>query len=197
MVRRIFFLCGIAAALVYIAAVVVGGILRPDYNHLSMAISGLITPGAANKQLLDILFIVASALLLVFAWTAGMGVRGDGKGIAVSGAVLLAVAALAWLAVPLFPETTTGTFHLVLAGVFSLAAILSIFFLALGMKDRDAFWAYSMVSGILVLVSAALAAAAALQSSPLMGLAERITIGLFLQWIILFSGRFVKEDLGR
>jgi hypothetical protein len=205
MVRRIFFLFGIIAALIYIAAVVIGGIMRPDYNHLSMAVSELIASGAANKQLLDALFIAYNALLLVFAWSVGMSVRGDGKGIAVSGAAILAVVALLGLAMTLFfpmdprgaPATTAGTIHLVLAGALSLGSILSILFLALGMKDRDAFWVYSMLSGVLVLVSGGFAAVTAIQGSSLMGLAERITIGLFLQWIVVLSGRLVKEDLGR
>jgi hypothetical protein len=197
MVRRLFFLCGIAASLVLVAAVVAGGLMRPDYDHLSMAISALVAPGAANKPLLDALFIAANALLLLFAWAVGMSVRGDGKGSAVTGAVLLAVAALLGLAFPLFPAATTGTLHLALSVALSVVSVLAVLFLALGMKDRDAFWVYSMVSAILLLVSGALAAAAAIQANPLMGLAERVSVGLFLQWIILVSGRFVKEDLGR
>ncbi len=126
-----------------------------------------------------------------------MSVRGDGKGTAVTGAVLLALVALLGLAQPLFPATTTGALHQAFSVALPLASVLALLFLALGMKDRDAFWIYSMVSAILVLVTGALAAAAAFRANPLAGLAERVTVGLFLQWIILFSGRFVKEDLGR
>ena len=197
MVRRLFFLCGIAAALVLVAAVVAGGIMRSDYDQLSMAISALIVPGAANKPLLDALFIASGALLLLFAWAVGMSVRGDGKGTAVTGAVLLALVALLWLAQGLFSATTGGVLLQVFTVAVPLASLLAILFLALGMKDRDAFWIYSMVSAILVLVAGALAVSAAFQGYRLAGLAEKVSVTLFLQWIILFSGRFVKEDLGR
>jgi hypothetical protein len=204
MVRRVLFLCGIIAVAVYVAAVVAGGLLSPGYSHLSMAISELITAGAPNKGLLDGLFIAYNALLIVFAWSVGMSLR-DGRGLAVAGAVLLAaVGALGLVMILFFPmdprgsaAATAGTIHLVIAGVLSLASILTLLFLALGSPDRGAFWIYSMVSCLLVILSGAYAAWTASQGSPIMGLAERLTIGLFLQWIAALSGRLIREDLGR
>lgn len=204
MVRRLFFVCGIAAVLLYVAAVITGGVLRPGYNHLSMAISELIETGAPNKALLDGLFIAYNALLIIFAWALGMTVRG-GSGLSVSGAAVLAAVGALGLAMTIFfpmdprgsAATLTGTLHLVVAGALSLGSILSILFLALGSKDRDAFWTYSMVSFVLVLVAGAFAAYTAARGSPLMGLAERLTIGLFLQWVAGTSGRLIKDDLGR
>jgi len=204
MLRRIFFICGIVSVLVYVAAVVVGGIVTSGYNHLSMAVSELIAAGAAQKPLLDIFFIVYNVLLAVFAWTVGMSVRGERR-IGLAGAAVLGGVAIVGLVMTLFfpmdprgaHATATGTVHLVLAGVLSLGSILAIVFLALGMSARDAFWMYSMISAIVVLVSGGFAAATAARGAPLMGLAERITIGLFLQWILVYALRFVREDIGR
>jgi hypothetical protein len=204
MVRRLFFLGGIAAVLLYVAAVITGGALRPGYNHISMAISELIAVGAPHKALLDGLFIAYNVLLIVFAWALGMSVRG-GSGLAVAGATILAfVGAIGLVMTLLFPMdargsavTTTGTVHLVLAGALSLGCILAILFLALGSKDRDAFWVYAMISCFLVIITGAWAAYTASQGSALMGLAERLTIGLFLQWIVGIAARLVKEDIGR
>ena len=46
-------------------------------------------------------------------------------------------------------------------------------------------------------VSGGFAAVTAAQASPILGLAERITIVLFLQWVSGLSGRLIKEDIGR
>ena len=205
MLRRVFFLCGLVAALLYVAVVVAGGIMRPGYDHLSMAVSELIAAGAPQKSLLDALFIVYNGLLIVFAWAAGMSIRGDGKGTAVAGAALLAAVGLLGLLMTLFfpmdprgsAATITGTMHLAFAGALSLCTVLSILFLTLGARDHDAFWVYSLVSCALVVLTGAFAAVTAALASPVLGLAERLTIFFFLQWVAGFSGRLVKEDLGR
>jgi hypothetical membrane protein len=205
MVRRIIFLFGVIAVAVYVVAVVMGAALRPGYDHLSYAISELISAGAPNKTLLDGLFIAYNVLVIAFAWALGMSTRGAGSGLAVAGAAILAGVGLVSIVMTLFfpmdprgsPATTAGLVHLILAGVESLGSILAILFFTLGTRDHGAFWVYSLVSVILVFVSGAFAAVTASLGSPVLGLAERVTIGLFLQWIAALSIKLVKEDLGR
>ena len=204
MIRRALFLCGIVAAVLYVVTVVVGGVLRPGYDHLSMAVSELIQAGASNKTLLDALFAVYNVLLLAFAWAAGMSLRGEGRGLISAGAFVLGAVGLLGLAMTLFfpmnprgaPATTAGILHLILAGALSLGTIVSIAFFTFGSKDHGPYWIYCLATGVLVLVSGAVAAATAATASPYLGLAERTTIGLFLQWLAVFSVRLVREDLG-
>jgi hypothetical protein len=205
MVRRLFFSFGIIAAVLYAAAVILGGALRPGYDHLSMAVSELITAGAPNKTLLDAMFSVYNALLILFAWAAGMSLRGDNRKLTVSGAYLLGAVGVMGLALTLFfpmdprgsAATTTGTLHLILAGGLSLGTILSILLFTLGNQEHGAFWVYSFVSVALVFVSGGFAAATAAMASPILGLAERITILLFLQWVAGFGAKLIRDDLGR
>ncbi len=205
MLRRTLFACGIAAPLVYAAAVVLGGILNPAHNHLSMAVSELIVGGAPNLLLLQILFIVYNVLLIVFAWAEGMSIRGDGLVVMSAGCwILAAVGVVGIVLTTLFPmdargtaQTTTGLIHLILAGVLSLGSILAVAFLGIGSKVRDRFWVYSFVIVVLIVVSGAGAAYLAATGHPLLGLAERITIGLFLLWVFSFGVRLVREDTGR
>jgi hypothetical protein len=204
-IRRILFLFGIAAPLLYVATVILGGALRPGYNHLSMAVSELIEAGAPNKTLLDALFCAYNVLLIGFAWAVGMSLRGEGAPLAVAGGVALGVVGLFGLVVTLFfpmdprgaQATTQGTLHLVLSGVLSLGSILSITFVGFGLRLRGGFWIYSMASALVVLGTGAFAAVSAAQASPLMGLAERLTIGFFLQWVFVFAVKLVREDTGR
>jgi Protein of unknown function (DUF998) len=51
-------LCGVAAAILYVGTVILGGLLRPGYNHISMAISELVADGVPNRSLLSSAFLV-------------------------------------------------------------------------------------------------------------------------------------------
>jgi hypothetical membrane protein len=203
--RRVLFSFGIAAPLLYVAAVILGAALRPGYSHLSMAVSELIESGAPNKALLDVLFCGYNVLLVGFAWAVGMSVRGENVPLSVAGAVTLAAVGLLGLAMTLFfpmdprgaPATVQGTLHLILAAALSLGTIVSIAFIGFGLRLRGGFWIYSLVTAAVVLATGAFAATSAAQGSPVMGLAERLTICSFLQWVFVFAVRLVREDAGR
>src|SRR5689334_15191340 len=64
--KKLLMLCGMFAAIIYIGTVILGGLLRPGYSHISMAISELVADGAPNRPLLSSLFLLYNALLTVF-----------------------------------------------------------------------------------------------------------------------------------
>src|SRR5215208_5568977 len=64
--KKILMLCGVAATIIYVGTVILGGWLRPGYSHISMAISELVADGAPNRSLLSSLFLVYNALLSLF-----------------------------------------------------------------------------------------------------------------------------------
>jgi hypothetical protein len=205
MLKRILFICGLAAALLFIAAVVMGGLLRPGYDHLSMAISRLVESGAVNRLLLVILFSVSCALLIAFAWAVGMASRGEGLYFLTSGSIVLGIVGLmgAVMAV-FFPAdppgslvTVQGTGQVLLSYGISIGLVLSVFSLGLGSNMRDSFWVFSLVMGVLELAAQAAAAVLAAQASPYLGLAERIAVGLFLLWLVVYITRLFAEDSGR
>jgi len=51
----------------YVTTAIVGAALRPDYIHIVNAISELISNGATNKAILDVVFYRYNAFLLAFA----------------------------------------------------------------------------------------------------------------------------------
>ncbi len=67
MLRKILIYCGIAAPVLYVITAIVGAALRDDYSHIVNAISELISNGAPNKAILDVVFNIYNALLLIFA----------------------------------------------------------------------------------------------------------------------------------
>ena len=66
MFRKLLLYCGIAAPIVYEITVIVAAAVRRDYSHIANAISQLISTGAPNKAILDVIFNIYGALLLAF-----------------------------------------------------------------------------------------------------------------------------------
>lgn len=77
MKNKVLMLCGILAPVVYVLTVILGGVLRPGYSHVSQAISDLMATGAPNKSLLDPLFALYNLLAIAFALGLFQHVRND------------------------------------------------------------------------------------------------------------------------
>ena len=201
MAETVLALSGIAAAIIYVLAVVLGGALRPGYSHISRFVSELIASGAPNKPALDGLFAAYNALTVAFGWALVLQVRSteptDGGSIGIIGAIVLIIEGIIGLAILFFPQdpvgaksTTTGTTHIVLAGLSSLATILAILFIGLWL-GRDptlrGYASYSFITVAFIFISGGVAAATAAARSPPPRLAGRLPIAGFLQWIAVMS----------
>ena len=204
-------LCGVAAALLYVGTVVVGGLLRPGYSHISMAISVLVADGAPNRSLLSSLFLLYNLLLSLFGaglfLTANQAKVGRSSGITGSLALLAVGVAgvLMELAFPQEPGGTATTFagimHFVMAGVASLGTMVAILFLAFWFKQiprLKGYFTYSLVSVAIVFLFGGASAAATANHSLIFGLLERITILTFTLWIFVIGRKLAQaEGTGR
>jgi len=200
---RLLMLCGVLAPAVYVGTVVLGGGLQPGYSHISQPVSDLIAVGAPHKSLLDALFVLYNLLAILFAIGLIRRVRSNrsvaGAGAGTCGSLVLMAQGLFGLLTLEFPEdagglgssiTTTGTLHIVFAGLSSLTTMLGMALLGLwfrGIVRLRAYAIYSFLSVGAVLLSGALAAASIAGHRPIGGLMERITIGGFLQWLIVIA----------
>jgi hypothetical membrane protein len=199
--KKVWLLGGILAPVTYLIAVVVGGLIRPGYSHYSEAISELIASGAPNKVLLNPLFIVYNLLAFAFGFGVLVYVRAwpSGRrslGLIAAGALIFG--ALVGLATVFFPQdpggpavTVTGTIHIVLASLSSLASMLSMLFLGLWLRtvQERAYARYSLVSLLVVFISGGLAAASVGIGFGASGLLERVTIFSHLQWMLVIAWR--------
>jgi hypothetical protein len=200
-VGTVFALSGIAAAIVYVLAVIIGGALRPGYSHISQFVSELIASEAPNKPALDALFAAYNALTVAFGWALVLQASSTdpaaGRSIGIIGAIVLIIEGIIGLAILFFPQdpvgtkaTPTGTTHIVLAGLSSLATVLAILFIGLWLgKDPNlrGYAPYSFITVAFIFISGGVAAATAAVRSPLLGLTERLPIAGFLQWIAVMS----------
>lgn len=205
MTRKLLFLCGVASPLIYILMTIIGAAMRPDYSHIYHAVSELLEVGAPNKWLMDILLTVSDILGLLF----GIGVllfvkesyQNRRTGMAAT-YCLIGVSILGLLTAiffPMDPRNSTLTFpglmHLIIVAVLAILSILTPLLFAAWFKKQTyfiRFGTYSYISAILILVMGGLAAVSAVTESPLMGLAERLTVIAYFQWTFFFALKMYK-----
>jgi hypothetical membrane protein len=203
-------LCGMLAPVVYVGTVILGGLLRPGYSHVSQAVSDLIATGAPNKSFLDPLFAIYNLLAIVFAVGLFQRVRTDvpprGKAVAMVGALVLVAQGLIGLATLFFPEdlggmdapiSSTGMLHIVFAGLSALTTMLAILLMGFWFRNipgERGYGLYSFISVGVVFLSGGLAAASIASQSSAGGLIERITIGGFLQWLFILALMMYRSE---
>jgi len=201
--KKLYPIFGIIGPMLYAVAVIFGAVLRDDYSSLADTISALTSDNAPNLLLMDVLFGLYNISIIVF----GVGAFRDSSvnltkkyTAATFMIVLIGVLGLLMLVftqpVPITNVTTEGTIHLILAGVSSLITMIAILLIGLvywGNKQMRSFAIYSFISDIIILISGGMAAVSIGGNNGYGGLFERITIGFFLLWVIVFSYVILKK----
>ena len=203
MKNKVLMLCGILAPVVYILTVILGGVIRPGYSHISQAVSDLIATEAPNKSLLDSLFALYHLLIIAFGAGLFLYVRSDHqkrrKVVGTLGALILVASSVFGFIILFFPEpaggmstaiTSTGKMHIVFAGLSSLATMLAILLMGFWFRNNQplrGYGLYSFISVAVVFLSGWFAAFSVATQSPIGGLLERITIGGFVQWLFIIA----------
>ena len=187
-------LLGIAAVGIYVGTTILGGILNPEYSQVRDAISELTGSAAPDRATLAPLYIAYNLVLLGFGYAMFRAV-GGGIRFAIT-VVLFGLAALSGIGqVTAFRmdsvesiATAAGGLHAILAGVSSLLC------LALAILYGNAFQfvpalrslsRFSFVTAVLLVLAAPLAIGSI--GTNVMGLFERITIGVFELWVAVVA----------
>ena len=203
--RRILLACGMAIPVMYIFMYILGGALRPGYNHISDSVSELLSPGAPNRSLITIIDLAYGLLhilfgigVLQFIWgsehNALMGSIGAwmivGAGVAIVGTAIFPQDAMGT------PATIPGKIHLALV----FGALLPFSFLStllIGIWSHRAgvfpgFALYTFISfGAMILLGGA---GAAMAGTRLMGLGERISALVIHQWLFTFAMKLLSAN---
>ena len=187
--NKVFAICGIIAPILYLLMAVIGGALRPGYSYIAETVSELLVAGAPNKPLLVTLLIIDSVLGMLFPIGLHRGIN-EGKGSKVGPAFLIIVAVLTLLTAAFFPQdaggepvTFAGTVHVILLipmVILSLGAFLAFW----RRLKSDSLWSgydrYSLVTFIIAIPLGVISAFSL--NSPYIGLLERISVAVILQW---------------
>jgi hypothetical protein len=189
--------CGMLSSLLYIAMTIFVPLQWPGYNSASQVISELSAVDAPTRQLWVPLGIIYTLLTAAF----GCGIwitAGRNRLLGVTGALIFFNGVLGLFWPPMHQRevlaagggTMTDTMHIVFSFVTVLLFMLSIGFGAAALGKR--FRIYSLITMTILIVFGILTGMDAPEMeanlpTPLIGVWERINIGVYMLWIIVLS----------
>jgi len=202
--KKVYALFGIIGPLIYILAVFIGGAIRHDYSTLYNAVSELTMANAPNKLLLDILFGIYNVFLLIFGLGAYLDFSINSKKYN-SATIMLVIIGVLGLLVLIFTQdprggaaTLHGTLHILLSGLTAALTIISVLLVGISLKKYSnikGFSWFSYITAALIFISGGLGAASLANNGAYGGLFERITIFLFMIWVMSLSYIILKDKI--
>lgn len=199
MLRKILLICGIASSLLYMAVTAYVATQWNGYSSLSQTISELSAIGAPTRSLW--LWLVWPYTLLTLAFAAGVWMSsGSNRALRIAGALLIAYGALGFVwpfapmhlrqAIAMGAGNFSDTMHIMLGAVSVLLMFAAI--VAAATAFGSAFLIYSIVTVAILILFGALTFTGAPHlaknlPTPLLGLWERINIGVFLLWVVTLA----------
>ncbi len=203
---QILAISGALSALVYLAHVVLGGILWPEYSHIRQMISDLTGDGAPNAGLLRVFTTVYGVLACIFAVSLLMAFRAlKVRKAARVGAVLLIIMEVSSLVgYGLFPLSESAEMnvqnigHIVVTAVVVLTTVTCGFFIAAGLLKTPGFkklGVFMLVCSCVMVAAGLLTPVTMATGSPIVGLVERINILTLQLWIFVLSVCVVRKRL--
>lgn len=199
MVRKLLLGCGVASSVLYAGLNVFVPMLWPEYNSIDQTVSELSAIDAPTRTVWFPFGLLYAVLVIAF----GLGVNVSGAGnnlIRWLGILLIAYGTLCLYWPPMHQRGThtslTDTLHLVWAGLTVLLMVSSIILSAVIFKGG--FRIYAIVTVVVlavfgILTSVQAPAVPLNQPTPLMGVWERINIGIYLLWVIVLAVKLYPE----
>lgn len=207
--KKILLICGILSSLLYIAINIIVPMQWEEYDSVTQTISELSAVDAPTRTLWIILCTPYTLLMIAFAWGVWKS-AGENRNLRIAGGLLMVYGALGifWPFAPMHLRETLaaggGTFsdtmHIALGVITEIIYLLALGFAATALGKL--FRIYSVVTFLAIMIFGVLTflespAIAKNQPTPLIGVWERINIGIFLLWVIVLALillRDVKES---
>jgi hypothetical protein len=199
MATRVLLLCGILSSLLYTAINIIVPLQWPAYNPAALTISELSAIGAPTRPLWLALSAPYNPLVLAFAIGVLRAAR-NSKGPRLAGLAVLAFGALGflWAFAPMHSREVlaaggggfSDTFHVAL-GIVS-ATLMFTAIITASRSFGKGFFTYSMATlavlvGFGILMGIDSPNIAVNGPTPLLGVWERIELGAFNLWVIVFA----------
>jgi hypothetical protein len=197
--------CGIIAVSIFIITTIIGGIITPNYNQLSNAISELTQTGSKYGLLLAIPYCFWDIFLILFF----IGITRSMKNKIITAASILMifdafVSIFSYTFLTMDPigskPTIPGTIHLIYGTTLGMLIPLGsmiLFIIGLWNKFRN-LSIYSMITLILTLIfgviTALLTPLALANKFYYYGLVQRIMMFIGYQWIIVLSIILINNE---
>ena len=199
MTNKVLLICGIVSSVLYIALNIFVPMQWPAYNSASQTVSELSAVGAPTRSLWVWLCIPYTLLVIAFAWGVWKS-AGQNRPLRIAGGLMIAYGALGvlWPFAPMHLRETlaaggatfSDTVHIALGAVTEILYLLALLFAARAFGKS--FRVYSIITFIVLLFFGALTfieapGVGANEPTPMIGVWERINIGIFLLWMIVLA----------
>ncbi|MFI5209379.1 MAG: DUF998 domain-containing protein [Gemmatimonadales bacterium] len=209
MARKLLLTCGILSSLLYVAMNVFVAMQWADYSSSSQTVSELSAIGAPTRPLWVVLGFAYTVLVTAFGWGVLASGRDDRR-LRVTGRLLIAygLTGLVWPFAPMHQRavlvtgggTISDTMHIALSMVTVLLMLLAIGFGAAAFGRW--FRLYSIVTLLLLLAFGVLVylespGIPADLPTPMIGIWERLDIGLFLVWVVVLAAALLQAQVER
>lgn len=197
--KKVFLVGGILSSLLYVAMNIFGAMQYPGYNSASYTVSELSAIGAPTRSLWTGWAFAYTFLVAAFGW-AILKSAGQNRAVRIMGALILiyGILGIGWHFAPMHQRevlaagggTISDTMHLVLSFVSVLIMLMAMVFGAASFGETFRF--YSIFSLVMLLIFGILTGLEAPnvesnQPTPLIGVWERINIGIFLLWVVVLA----------
>lgn len=198
-IRKALLVCGILSSILYVVINIIVAMQWREYDWVSQTVSELSAIGAPTRTLWIVLSTPYTLLMLAFAWGFWKSAQGN-RLLRLASGLLMAYGALGvlWPLAPMHLRETlaaggatfSDTLHIALGAVTQLIYLLALGLTAAALGNK--FRLYSIATFVLLLVFGVLTFLdapniATNQPTPLIGVWERIDIGLFLLWVVVLA----------
>jgi hypothetical protein len=196
--QRLALACGIAASVLYIAMNIFIPLQWDGYSSAAQTVSELSAIGAPTRPLWVPLGLAYAVLIIVFGW----GVRASASGnrrLRIAGGLLMGSGALSLFWPPMQLRgnefALTDALHIAFSVVALILMFLEIGYGAAALDRR--FRLYSIATLVVFVVFGAMTGVdapklAANLPTPWIGVWERINIGAYMLWIIVFAAVMLR-----
>jgi hypothetical protein len=197
--RKTWLACGIASTLLYIAMNVVVPMQWAAYDSASQTVSELSAIGAPTRPLWVVLGVIYTLLVMAFGWGVRM-TAGKDRRLSVAGALIAAYGALGvvWPFAPMHLRealaagggTFSDTLHIALGVATEIIYLLALGFAAAALGRAFRFYSIATFVALLTFAVPVFREAPRLGANlptPLIGVWERINIGVFLLWVMVLA----------
>lgn len=202
--KKALLICGIVSSVLYVAVNIYVPAQYPGYDIASQTVSELSAIGAPTRTLWVILLTIYTLLIVAFGWGVWISAA-ENRWLRISSFLLIvyAIIGLAWP--PMHQRevlaagggTITDTMHIVFTIISVLLMLLVIGFAAASLGKP--FLIFSVLSILIMLFFGLMTGLDAPKmeanlATPWIGVWERISIGTYMLWVVVFGFVMLKRS---
>jgi len=202
--NKLLLICGILSSLWYVAINIFVPMQDPGYNVASQTVSELSAIGSPTRSLWNLLCPIYSLLIIPFGWGIWLS-SGHNRKLQAVGVMMLIYGFSGFFWPPMHLRealaagegSLTDTMHIVFAMMTIALMLLIIGFGAAALGKKFQFFSIAcivifMVFGVLIGLNSP--GVSANLPTPRLGIWQRINIGVFLLWVVVFAMRLLHKE---